>query len=224
MEHFKLRIKVNEMTVSVEVMLEMIPKQALEYASVFESHDTNPHYHFYLITDKKESAIRAQLRKIGKGNACWSLKQLDIDEKCICTKQYAIQYMAYMCKEGRPCWVGFCECSVDIAMKRSEEISSSISKKREDKKKSQLQLIQEYVNTKFEEHKQVWSLNCPPTAIYDQTNSLVHLVLQYYIDNDKQYDKFKIERMVTQLMVKNSPEARECFEKNITLNLQNLKK
>jgi len=99
--HYKLRVNLTHC--KVDDVISLIDKQCKTYAYVMEKGTINgkPHIHAYLITSKKEDTIRTQYRKLTtscQGNPLYSLGKLVVTEG----KDYALEYLAYMLKEGDP--------------------------------------------------------------------------------------------------------------------------
>lgn len=139
--HYKLRITLTECTV----------KDVIKYLSTYETYaycfekgkqEEKPHYHIYLVTDRKEDTIRTQLRKLSKsakGNKLYSLKQLETDED-----KYAVEYLGYMLKEGEFTNVNIPEEVIIEAKAYDDQVKLEIKEKKEKKKNRYTRIVVEY--------------------------------------------------------------------------------
>lgn len=99
-----------------------------------ESIHTTDHIHAYLIAPKtgiKEPAIRKQLRELTKsvqGNKLYSLTKLDVEQ------DYAIEYLAYMCKHSKLRSRGLPKTAIKAARKYDLEVKADIKQKKEAKR------------------------------------------------------------------------------------------
>lgn len=102
MTHYKLRLTSQD-NMAYQAVKDMfrcqyerkIDQELSAYMYCVENNTTQPgqHMHFYLVTSTKQKTIRSRLRVLGfKGNGAISLK--------VIPDPPAIEYMAYMMKEG----------------------------------------------------------------------------------------------------------------------------
>lgn len=130
--HYKLRITL--IGVKPEDVLKVISTMCKDYSYVFEKgkQEEKPHYHFYLLTDFKNDTMRTKIRKLTgskKGNKLYSLVKLEVEET------YAIEYLAYMMKEGEVKYIGkWSEEIKDEARCYDEKVKMEIKEKKENRK------------------------------------------------------------------------------------------
>lgn len=141
MTHYKLRVTLLECTYTEVDTL--ISKSSSIYGIVEEKgkQEENPHIHAYLVLDIKEDTFRTRLRKLTRsmrGNQLYSLKELQVSEE----EPYAIEYLAYMMKEGTPTWVEIPSEVLEEAKQYDTNVKEEIKEKKE-KKKSRYQRLTE---------------------------------------------------------------------------------
>lgn len=145
--HYKLRITLTECDIKDVILYLSKYKQ---YAYCFETgkKEEHPHYHIYLISDIKEDTMRTQLRKLSKsakGNKLYSLKQLNLDEG-----EYAIEYLAYMMKEGDFKNENIPESTIIEAKAYDDKVKVELKEKKEKKKNRYTKIVLEYAGVKGE--------------------------------------------------------------------------
>lgn len=186
--HYKLRITLTECRLT-EVLSYL--QNYKQYAYCFEKgkKEEHPHYHIYLVSDKKEDTIRNQLRKLSKsskGNKLYSLVKLSHEENC-----YAIEYLAYMLKEGDFTNVQIPDSVIVEARAYDDQVKKELKEKKEKKKNRYTKIVVEYDGgTGFNEiYKHVTNVllaeksNISPNTVTSWCNTLLMNKDPEYLEN-----------------------------------------
>lgn len=188
--HYKLRITLSS-DVPPEAAISCVDKYSSCYAFVLERGKVGerPHYHFYYISDKKEGTIRNGIRKMTgscKGNQLFSMKQLDCDDGC-----FAIQYLAYMMKEGDVKYVGEWDDKVVAEAKTYDDKVKLEMKEKKEKKKGKYQRILEAFEAKFPDKRDT-------VQIYQ----VVQFMIEFYSTEEGMVSSMTIESYCNSLLIK----------------------
>lgn len=189
MTHYKLRLTSNEQMAyqAVKDMFKCqfekkVDRELTSYMYCMENNQTKPgqHMHFYLVTSTKQKTIRSRFRVLGfTGNGAISLK--------VIPDPPAIEYMAYMMKEGHYKIYGFDEDTIQEAegyYAKQKADFEALKKARRDKRpvvdKIQEAILQ-HLATLDEEEREV------------NTRVIEDCIIDYHLDNNLLIRKFQCE-------------------------------
>lgn len=134
MKYYKLRI---DFVARHEEIMQYISEKCRKWAYVREkgSADDNPHFHFYIETDVKNPTLRSAFRKYGLiGNGSYSLVE---------TEEFPLEYLAYMCKEGKVSYHGFGEDEIKQISEYDEKVKKEIKEMKEKKRRLSLDYLKD---------------------------------------------------------------------------------
>jgi hypothetical protein len=184
MTHYKLRISYGRTEIKPEDFLDILFKDCKHFAFVNEGNgvEIEFHTHYYIITDVKEATFRDHLRKqFGSsknlGNKVFSLKDLEHGNN-----EIAIEYLAYMYKEGQVVTSGsFWDPYIDIAIDHNKKVQAEIKKVKSSKKSQILQLIS-HIEEVYSKCEEGFYVNDKREIITKE--SIIDLIIGFYKENN----------------------------------------
>lgn len=171
LKHYKLRITLTQCNLTS--VLALLNKQCKQWAYVQESGklEEKPHIHAYVVSSIKEDTLRTQYRALSKssrGNKLYSLVKLSLED----SDEYAVEYLAYMMKEGSVVLQGIPTEWFDKAKLYDDLVKKEIKEKKE-KKKSRTQRIFE----SFEKDRNAR----PDLHLYENMAEVIDWVVMFFV-------------------------------------------
>lgn len=181
--HYKLRVTLEEC--EADHVVALIGSVTTQYAYVKEIGHLNerPHMHLYLIVPPtvKPDTLRTKLRKLtgsARGNTLYSLGQLKFNTE---EEDIAVEYLAYMFKEGEVVALGFTDAWLEKARAYDLQVKTEMQEKRK-KKASRVTdiILQMYLGTWDEETRTIEDPEHPGARLFVTKEYIVKSVVDYY--------------------------------------------
>lgn len=211
MSHYKLRVTWSKTDCSFETFDKMIFTHCPKYCHVNEGDGerVEKHTHYYLITNVKEIKLRKLFRAaLGtsgcKGNAVYSLSELAIEED----QEYAIEYLAYMTKEGTIFNDGIPPEVIEEATLHHKAVRANQRAERA-LKKSQLASLTELVQNNWNIPKDEFMVDKKGETL--QVQSLVPFIVNYYKEQGVLFRQFAIIDICRTILLKLSPQYKDSL-------------
>lgn len=197
MKHYSLRISLTHCDITQCVALFDSVSTKYVYCVEKGKQEETPHTHVYLITNVKNDTLRTKIRKItmsARGNKLYSLKELSYEE----AEGFAVEYLAYVMKEGKPEYVNIPEEWKKLASEYDDLVKTQMKEKKE-KKKSAFQWCVDTMLTKSNGCPKGIFVNEEGKEQYWTKESVLDVVLSYYDTHDKPMNKVYIINLVQTL-------------------------
>jgi len=153
--------------------------------------------HCYIVTTTKQATLRASLRKLGlSGNKSYSLKELDIGDD-----GWAVEYLAYLLKEGKPKFVNIPQEVEDLVREYNERVVTEIKEKKE-KKKTQLE--------------QILALYEPDEWSAFNDRDIAQIVINWFVEKQVLFREFQAKSIVQTILLRYIPAYHVCMIDRLT--------
>ena len=170
------------------------------------------HTHYYIVSAVKEKTLRSHLRDVvgsgsstARGNAIYSLSEMTLDNQ-----PFAVEYLAYMCKEGKVYLSELFPTDwLQLAKQADAVVKASIKEKRK-QKGTVLQVIESAVLENWETISDGYRVN--PDGEILTSNTLVPFVVKLTKAKGTLVREFALVSIIQTLLLKYDPSFEDILQ------------